>query len=548
MKKKWLVFTLFIFGVLCFLSSCSIHFHDWQFVQISQIKTCTNNGTMIYRCSTCNKTKIEVIKADGHDLVVEKGVEPDCYNTGLTDQKSCRICGEVIVKAEMIIPKHDFDGQKPCNKCGTAYYTEGLYIVSNGSTCSVEKYQGTDSTVIIPRTYQKKDITRISSRAFADNKYVQNVVLPTTLNYIENSAFASCSNLKEITIPHFVDIIYPYAFSGCSSLENVILPAHLTSISKGAFKNCVSLENINLPNSIRYIEMDAFNGCTSLQNVNFNKYLETIGDYAFNNCYNLTEVSLPETLYKIGNYAFYNCSSLINLGLSENLTKIGNYAFAYCEQLVDLEITSSVKEIGDFCFSYCKNVISIVVPSSVTKLGKQAFSYCTSLTELYLPDSIESIGVALLYGSENIQTINLPYIGVDRANSGNYGINSYFNIYNTTTNPIPVSLSTIIVRGEVLSTNAIVNMEGLKCLILKEGVSRVDSNAIKDCLNLEFIVIENENTIINDSMYSNIPKANICLSFEEIPSTWGESWNEDKLTIYYPSMWEYDENNHPVLI
>jgi hypothetical protein len=167
---------------------------------------------------------------------------------------------------------------------------------------------------------------------------------------------------------------------------------------------------------------------------------------------------------------------------------------------------------------------------------------------LYLPDSIESIGAALLYGSINIQTINLPYIGNDRGNSKNYTIKSYFYDFYLSTNPIPSYLSTIIVREGALSTNAIVNMEGLKCLILKEGVSRVDSNAIKDCLNLEFIVIENENTIISDSMYSNIPKANICLSFEEIPSTWGESWNEDKLTIYYPSMWEYDENNHPVLI
>ena len=105
-------------------------------------------------------------------------------------------------------------------------------------------------------------------------------------------------------------------------------------------------------------------------------------------------------------------------------------------------------------------------------------------------------------------------------------------------------------EGDVTYTSVISVGPSQLYIGTKGGVYKGKANGktIEDTISMANNIIENENTIINDNMYSNIPKANICLSFEEIPSTWGESWNEDKLTIYYPSMWEYDENNHPVLI
>ena len=64
--------------------------HDWE--EIERVEpTCTEDGYIVYECTRCEETKTEVLKALGHNFVVEEGY------AGLTRSKLiCSRCGLVI--------------------------------------------------------------------------------------------------------------------------------------------------------------------------------------------------------------------------------------------------------------------------------------------------------------------------------------------------------------------------------------------------------------------------------------------------------------------
>ena len=100
----------------------------------------------------------------------------------------------------------------------------------------LKKYNGKDEQVTIPDGLKK-----IASSAFKDNKTLNEVILPTTIETIGQNAFDGCSNLKKVI----------------RSQES-----QLKKISSYAFKNCTSLTDFDLSN-VKSIWKTAFEGCTN---------------------------------------------------------------------------------------------------------------------------------------------------------------------------------------------------------------------------------------------------------------------------------------------
>ena len=77
------------------------------------------------------------------------------------------------------------------------------------------------SMASLPESLVKVEVlggTEISTIAFRNCKFLQEVILPNTIKYIGVNAFIGCSGLTKIVIPDSVTYIAPNAFQGCANV------------------------------------------------------------------------------------------------------------------------------------------------------------------------------------------------------------------------------------------------------------------------------------------------------------------------------------------
>ncbi|MEE1505258.1 MAG: leucine-rich repeat protein [Acutalibacteraceae bacterium] len=65
--------------------------------------TCTEKGYTTYTCSVCGEARVtDYVDALGHNEVVDKAVEPNCTETGLTKGVHCSVCSDVLIAQEIV--------------------------------------------------------------------------------------------------------------------------------------------------------------------------------------------------------------------------------------------------------------------------------------------------------------------------------------------------------------------------------------------------------------------------------------------------------------
>lgn len=112
-------------------------------------------------------------------------------------------------------------------------------------------------------TFHIWHVTDIDKQAFANNKYLEVVELPTSIRFIKSEAFKNCQNLQAIV---------PADFDRADSI----------SIAKGAFQDCPNLELVDFGRPISYLCSDAFSGCTKL--TKFKSPVLDVAKNAFKGC------------------------------------------------------------------------------------------------------------------------------------------------------------------------------------------------------------------------------------------------------------------------
>ena len=302
---------------------------------------------------------------------------------------------------------------------------EGFEFESVDGGYAVVKYTGSDSEVVIPKTFRGKPVVTIYRYAFYDCKGLTSITIPDSVTNIDERAFYNCAGLTSITIPNSVTSIGMYAFSNCKRLANIKIPDSIAYVGEKAFSNCTSLTSISFPDSVTDIGYGAFNGCTNLTNIDIPNSVKSIGKVTFDGCTNIEEATIPTwiaplipkkslknvTLIGEGDIdygMFRDCTSLTSISIGDSVTSIGSNAFNGCTGLTSISIGDSVTSIGDWAFENCTSLASVTIGDSVTSIGNSAFYNCAGLTSINIPNSVTSIGNSAFSGCTGLTSINIP--------------------------------------------------------------------------------------------------------------------------------------------
>lgn len=287
-----------------------------------------------------------------------------------------------------------------------------LKVTGTGEFLSLSNIENTPSSI---KTRIKKvnignGITKIPVDAFGENKNLEDISFPNTLEEICDGNFYS------------------------TKITQIIFPQSLRKIGQSCFSSS-ALISLEIPDSVLEIGSSSFSNLSSLKNVIFHEGLETISPVAFNECPLITELDLPSTLKNmqynfqgssleslemggegtifsssgnerisnisaksmtirggtIDNGAFYYNNTVENLSLGETVKWNGSGQFSGCSKLTNISISNGITSIPEGCFRECSSINNVILPDSVTELGESVFSGCTSLKNITLSKNLKAV-------------------------------------------------------------------------------------------------------------------------------------------------------------
>lgn len=315
------------------------------------------------------------------------------------------------------------------------------YSVQSGY---LNSYMGLGGEVVIPDDFGLSDINTF---AFSNYHYVPKGPedeISEEDPYYSKVAPIGDDTITKVVIPEGVKTIAAYAFAQLTALEEVVLPSTLQKIQNSAFEGCTSLKKITFSgeNNLQFINDRAFFGCSELTDLQF-KSVIAIGNRAFEGA-KFTSIELSETTQSIGSRAFAENGSLANITLDATFVKFGYEAFANDRSLVSVEFNASVVPEG--LFDGCTRLELVTLGEDVSVIAQNAFAgtrvrYFTvdpnnthfiseeggqylatsdgTLVQVahsvvnFSPakaDEITRIGVGAFSGNENLLSVNLPNV------------------------------------------------------------------------------------------------------------------------------------------
>ena len=132
------------------------------------------------------------------------------------------------------------------------------------------------------------------SLLFAETKDLRSLVFPRGTKSIGWHSFDACAALEEIDVPSTVEWIGERAFSNCSGLKKIALTKSVQQIGQAAFMNCLSLEEFKIPKGVERIEAFTFAGCEKLRAVEFPSSVKCVEEKAFEFCSSLEKVTVSK--------------------------------------------------------------------------------------------------------------------------------------------------------------------------------------------------------------------------------------------------------------
>lgn len=293
------------------------------------------------------------------------------------------------------------------------------YRIIGSKTMEVSRCHASGEVTVLGKVmYDGKyyEVTSIGEYAFAGCG-VTKVILPNTIETIEDYAFGGCNALTSIKLNYGIDRIGAYAFCECTSLGSIQIPSSVKYLGEFAFQDYSGKVIFagSVPPSSETFYSSYFAG-SRVREIELLEGATTIGEYAFAKMPDLESIKLPSTLREIKELAFKDCPSLKSvhiidmtawcsqvkfdsfnefLGSAVNNNPLSVAGNLYLGNELVTDLVLSVDSIKPYAFKGCKSIKSITLKNGVKYLG----DYClhgTNATTLVFPTSISVMGEAAI--------------------------------------------------------------------------------------------------------------------------------------------------------
>ena len=339
---------------------------------------------------------------------------------------------------------------------GTKYYnTQSKW---DGSVLYVGNHLVNVKDSLTGKIEIKEGTKTIAAYAFKDCDSLTGVIVPDSVENINNNAFAGCTRIETIELGKGLKVIGVGAFTDTAYYKNTknwtdnvlyignylieaakdllgeyVIKDGTTLIAEEAFFKCNKVSSLTIPAEVVYINDKALQECDILASIKVdedNAVFKSLDDNLYNKQNVLlqypigkaaTIVEIPDETVKIGDYAFYKCGNIVAINVPENVIEIGEQAFAGCAKLYAVDLpnvktidTNAFKDctvlgevkfgavldlIGESAFEGCIALKTVALPAGLSEISTNAFRDCTGLESIIFPASMRVIGASAFAGT-----------------------------------------------------------------------------------------------------------------------------------------------------
>lgn len=294
------------------------------------------------------------------------------------------------------------------------------------------------------------------------------IVLPDCLETIGPCAFSGQPLSDGIVFPSSLKSIGTYAFGRCCytprnqfdmgeaviGLKNIVIPESVEFIDNNTFSGCLALESIEIPATIQYISADSFTDCPRLKTItgsavsrDSHAVVSKDGVLMFFIGGRMNEYGIPDGVQRA--HERWDGNSPVVLYINDgNAIPRGNWLYhsngsAFTPEEMDAYLLKTVtipssfeKPVADNAFRSLRHLESFKgrgatsdgkglvidnclvavapaagpgfnIPPSVTEIGPRAFAY-SQVTEVIIPDAVHKIGYGAFEGCFALESVTLP--------------------------------------------------------------------------------------------------------------------------------------------
>lgn len=330
---------------------------------------------------------------------IEEVILPDSLvNMGGDTFYNCKNLKNINIPKNVILM-----GNNPFAGCPEIVVTNNsdAYVMENGALYTSDKQtmiycsiKGNEKEFVVP-----EGVRVICKHAFFLCDRFEKIILPRSLEKMENNPFSGCTKLEIInnSNAYFIkdDVIYNgFKTSVVGALNKIknkrlVLLDGIKTINRNSFWNCKGIETIVFPESLVDIGYNPFVGCSNIHFESKTPYYKVVDGILYNKdmskivCFPswkaIGQIKLPDFVITLERGAFSGCDKMTSIDL-HNVNIVNKSCFTNCSSLKELYCSDLITYIGEWALAYCSSLKKVSVFKG-TIIDNNAFSNCPAELE-----------------------------------------------------------------------------------------------------------------------------------------------------------------------